>query len=117
MRQIADTGALAFSFIPPADPVADGEALEERAGIIAEGCGLDQATALREARLCIERARAWSGFIADVGRFLAAPVADRAGLLARYRTEAAARYGEGAARTMAAEIRNWIAVRRRSAEG
>ena len=101
----------AFSFTPPVDPEAEREALEERASIIAEGCGLDQATALREARLCIGRARTWSTFIANVGRILAAPEADQAGLLARYRTEAAARYGEETARRMAAEMQNWIAAR------
>jgi hypothetical protein len=107
----------AFSFTPPVDPEAEREALEERAGIIAEGCGIDQATALREARGCIARARTWSTFIANVGRILAAPEADQAGLLDRYRTQAAARYGEETARTMAAEMQNWIAARRRSGEG
>jgi hypothetical protein len=101
----------AFSFTPPVDPEAEREALEERAGIIAEGCGFDQATALREAQLCIARARTWSTFIANVGRILAAPEADQASLLARYRTEAAARFGEETARTMAAEMQNWITSR------
>jgi hypothetical protein len=106
----------ALSFTPPVDPEAEREALEERASIIAEGCGIDQATALREAQLCIGRARTWSTFIANVGRILAAPEADQAGLLVRYRTEAAARYGEETARTMAAEMQNWIAARSRSDE-
>ncbi len=114
MQQPAADCAPAFSFTPPVDPEAESEALEERAGIIAEGCGIDHATALREARLCIGRARAWSTFIANVGRILAAPEADQAGLLDRYRTEAAARYGEETARTMVAEMQNWIASRRQS---
>jgi hypothetical protein len=46
-------------------------------------------------------------------RILAAPEADEAGLLDRYRTEAAARYGEETARRMVAEMQNWIAARRR----
>ena len=78
MQQPAADCTPAFSFTPPVDPEAEREALEERAGIIAEGCGIDQATALREARLCIGRARAWSTFIANVGRILAAPEADQA---------------------------------------
>jgi len=106
--------ALTFSFIAPVDPEAEREALEERAGIIAEGCGIDQATALREARLCIGRARTWSTFIANVGRILAAPETNQPDLLACYQAEAAARYGEETARTMAAEIQNWIAARRQS---
>jgi hypothetical protein len=114
MQQPAADCIPAFSFLTLVDPEAEREALEERAGIIAEGCGIDQATALREARLCIGRARAWSTFIANVGCILAAPEADQAGLLVRYRTEAAASYGEETARTMVAEMRNWIAARRRS---
>jgi hypothetical protein len=107
----------AFSFALPVGPESDREALEERAGLIAEGCGLDLATTLREAHLCIGRARAWSTFVANAGRILAAPAADQASLLAHYRTEAAARYGEATARTMAAEMQHWIASRRRSGEG
>jgi hypothetical protein len=103
----------AFSFTPPVDPEAEREALEERAGIIAEGCGIDQATALREARLCIGRARAWSTFIANVGRILAAGEADQASLLARSRTQAAASYAHEPARTGAAETQHRIAARRR----
>ena len=113
MQQPVADCAPAFSFLAPVDPEAEREALVERAGIIAEGCGIDQATALREARGCIGRARAWSTFIANVGRILAASEADQAGLLVRYQAEAAARYGEETARTMVAEMRNWIAARRR----
>jgi hypothetical protein len=111
LQQPAADCTPAFSFITLVDPEAEREALEERAGIIAEGCGFDQATALREAQLCIARARTWSTFIANVGRILAAPEADQAGLLARYRVEAAASYGEETARRMAAEMQNWIAAR------
>ncbi|MGA8055964.1 MAG: hypothetical protein WCA12_19260 [Burkholderiales bacterium] len=117
MQQRVADSARAFSFTPPVDPESDREALEERAGLIAEGCGLDPATALREAHLCIGRARAWSTFIANAGRILAAPAADQGRLLARYRTEAAARYGEATARTMAAEMQHWIASPGRSGEG
>jgi hypothetical protein len=92
----------AFAFLAPVDPEAEREALEERAGIIAEGCGIDEATALREARLCIARARTWSTFIANVRRILAAPVINQPDLLARYLAEAAARYGEETARTVVA---------------
>jgi hypothetical protein len=113
MQQPSTDCTTAFLFLAPVDPEAEREALEERAGIIAEGCGIDQATALREARGCIGRARAWSTFIANVGCILAAPETDQAGLLVRYRTQAAARYGEETARTMAAEMQNWIAARRR----
>jgi hypothetical protein len=111
MQQPAADCTPAFSFSPPVDPEAERDALEERAGIIAEGCGIGQAAGLREARLCMGRARAWSTFIANVGRILAAPEADQASLLARYRTEAAARFGEETARTMAAEMQNWITSR------
>jgi hypothetical protein len=113
MQQPAADCTQAFSFTPPVDPEAERELLEERAGIIAEGCGIDQATALREARGCMGRARTWSTFIDNVGRVLAAPEADKASLLARYRTEAAATYGEETAQTMVAEMQNWIAARRR----
>jgi len=116
MQQPVADCAPAFSFLAPVDPEAEREALEERAGIIAEGCGIDQAAALGEARGCIPRARAWSTFIANVGRILAAPAADQASVLARYRTEAAARYGEETARTMIAEMQNWIAARRRTGD-
>ena len=116
MQQPAADCDLAFSFIAPVDPEAEREVLEERAGIIAEGCGIDQAMALREAQGCIARARTWSTFIANVGRILAAPEADQASLLTSYRTEAAARYGEETARTMIAEMQNWIAARRQSGD-
>ena len=45
------------------------EALEERAAIIAEGCGVDPAQAHQEARWRAERERTWRAFL----RILQAP--------------------------------------------
>src|SRR5262245_34235061 len=51
-----------FDFAPPSDPESDREALEERAAIIAEGCGLDSAQALQEAVWQAGREKAWRAF-------------------------------------------------------
>ena|ERR1035437_9822241 len=51
-----DAGGRLFDFAPPAD---DAEALEQRAAIIAEGCGIDQAMAFQEARWQADRERCW----------------------------------------------------------
>lgn len=80
-----------FCFSPPGDPANDAEALEERAAIIAEGCGIDQAAALQEARWQADRERCWLVFLRNAQRVLEAPAHEREGLLARYRIEAARR--------------------------
>ena len=46
LAAITSCDAKPFTFSPPSDLVAEHETLEERAAIIAEGCGMDQAAAL-----------------------------------------------------------------------
>jgi len=98
-----------FAFAPPNDPDSDREAIEERAGIIAEGCGMEPAHALQEALWQADREKAWRAFLLNAKRLLAAPEGERAALLDRYRAEAAKRYGEATAATMAETMRRWIA--------
>src|SRR5688572_20873856 len=78
-----------FDFSAPADP----EALEERACIIAEGCGMEYAQALQEARWQAERAASWAAFRRNAERILSAPQGQQWALIQRYEAEAAARYG------------------------
>ena len=101
-----------FTFTPPGDPANDDEALQERAAIMAEGNGWDDATALREARWQANRERAWRAFLLNAERILAAPAAKHGALLTRYQAEAARRYGEATGRDMAASLRSWIEARR-----
>jgi hypothetical protein len=100
-----------FDFSLPADPESDREALEERAGIIAEGCGMDHAKALQEARWQVERERAWRVFLRDAQRILHAPGGARQELVVQYETEAASHYGTSVAASMAASMRAWLAGR------
>jgi hypothetical protein len=100
-----------FDFAPPADPESDREAIEERAGIIAEGCGMEPAQALQEALWRADGERAWRAFISNAKRILSAPEGDRTALLHRYGREAAGRYGERAAADMACTMRGWIKTR------
>ncbi len=100
-----------FDFAPPADPENDAEALEERAGIVAEGCGMEPAQALQEARRQADRERAWRAFIGNAKRILDAPESARKALVNRYGAEAAERYGEPTAAAMAEAMRGWIAAR------
>jgi hypothetical protein len=94
-----------FEFAPPGDI----EALEERACIIAERCGIDHAQARQEARWQAERERAWRAFRLNAERILAIPEAQRPALLERYEAEAASRYGASVARDMAETMRRWVA--------
>ena len=104
----ADAGVEQFEFSPPSDPANDAEALEERAAIIAEGCGIDQARALQEARWQADRERCWRVFMGNAERILNVPAARRETMLADYRARAAQRYGEATARDMAGTLRNWV---------
>jgi len=104
-----------FGFFAPADPESDREALEERAGILGEANGCEQATALAEARWQAEKEKTWRVFIGNARRILDAPEAARKGFLDRYHAEAARRYGELTARHMARTMQSWVAAR--AAEG
>lgn len=105
LRQISEQ----FAFSPASDPVSDAEALQERAAIIAEGCGLDQAQALQEARWHAHREQCWRVFLVNAQRILEAPMHRRNEMLANYQGEASRRYGEATARDIAGTMRNWIA--------
>jgi hypothetical protein len=106
-----------FEFAPPGDPDSDREALEERAAIIAEGCGLDPAQALQEAVWQADRERAWRAFLRNAKLILAASEGQRTALLDRYRVEAEDRYGQATAGTMARTMRGWISARTIEDEG
>jgi hypothetical protein len=99
-----------FDFAPPNDPENDREAIEERAAIIAEGCGMAPAKAHQEAVWQADRERAWRAFIRNAKRILTASEGQRAALLDQYRAEAAGRYGEVTAATMAGTMCRWIAT-------
>jgi hypothetical protein len=77
-----ECNAQLFDFAPPADPESDREAIEERAGIIAEGRGMDPAQALQEARWQTHRELSWRAFLPTSKRVLYAAEGARAGLLA-----------------------------------
>ena len=97
-----------FIFAPPGDPANDDEALQERAAIMAEANGWNDATALKEARWQADRERCWRTFLRNAARVLAAPEAEREGLLAQYRAEADRRYGERTALDMAQSLASWV---------
>lgn len=110
-RQTGDpTGAPTgvFDFSPPGDPANEDEALQERAAIMIEANGWDEATALREARWQADRERCWRTFLRNAARVLAAPEDEREALLAGYRAQAERRYGERAARDMAQSLASWV---------
>ena len=100
-----------FEFTPPGDPPNDDEALQERAAIMAEANGWDDATALQEARLQADKERCWRGFLRNAARILAVPANKREGILGRYQDEAARRYGEGAGADMASSLESWVRAR------
>lgn len=108
-QQLAIPGSAEFVFAPPSDPASDAEAFQERAAIIAEGSGMDQAQALQEARWHVDREQCWRVFLHNAQRILAAPISRRAALLADYQAQAARRYGEATAQDMAGTMHNWIA--------
>lgn len=100
-----------FCFSPPGDPANDGEALQERAAIMAEGNGWDDVMALQEARWQADKERCWRGFLLNAKRVLDAPGLQREGLLARYQIEAAKRYGQATGENMACGLRAWVKAR------
>ncbi len=100
-----------FDFAPPGDPANDYEAFRERAAIMAEANGWDEATALRETRWGADRERCWRGFLLNAKRILGVPRAQREALLGRYRREATKRYGERAGADMAAGMAAWVTAR------
>jgi len=102
------TDPAVFDFALPADPDSDREAIEERAAIVAEGCGMESVQALLEARWHVEREQSWRVFLHNARRILEAPVAARAGLLERYHAEAIGQYGRVTAQTMAGTMRRWL---------
>lgn len=97
-----------FTFAPPGDPVNDAEALAERAAIMAVENGMDDATALQEARWQADRERCWRVFLCNAQRILEAPAHDQDGLFTTYQVEAARRYGEATGRDMAQSLRSWV---------
>jgi hypothetical protein len=99
-----------FKFVAPGGPY-DEEELEERAGIIAEGCLLDQDTALQEARWQLDRAQAWKTFLHNAETILNAPAEQCEALLALYEIEARWRYGAKLAADMGATMRRWVESR------
>jgi hypothetical protein len=100
-----------FTFAPPGDPANDAEAVAERAAIMAEANGWDDARALQEARWQADRERCWRAFLRNAERILAAPEGYREALLARYRAEAERRYCEHTARDMALSLASWVRAR------
>ncbi len=97
-----------FDFAPPGDPANDDEAFRERAAIMAEANGWNDAAALQEARWEADRERCWRAFLRNAARVQAAPKAEREALLARYRAEAGRRYGERTALDMAESLASWV---------
>jgi hypothetical protein len=100
-----------FDFALLTDPDSDQEALEERAAIVAEGCGVAPTQALREARWQAEREQTWRAFLRNARRILDAPAGQRRALLERYHAEAAAHYGEPTAGFMVGTMRRLVAAR------
>ena len=100
-----------FTFAPPGDPANDAEAVAERAAIMGIENGMDEATALQEARWQADRERCWRAFLRNAACVLVAPEGERAGLLAIYAAEASRRYGERSGADMAASLRGWVNAR------
>ena len=100
-----------FSFTPPGDPANDDEALQERVAIMIEANGMDEATALQEARWQADRERCWRGVLRNAARVLEAPLTQREGLLVRFEAEATGRYGRATGAAMAEGLRSWVTVR------
>lgn len=107
----AESTAQGFEFSAPPDPASDAEALQERAAIISEGCGINPAQALQEARWAAHREQCWRVFIRNAARILEAPAQERHCLLFQYQDEAVRRYGQAPGGHMAAEMRAWITAR------
>lgn len=99
-----------FSFSPPGDPTNDDEALLERVAIMMQS-GMDEATALQEARWNTDRERCWRGFLRNAQHILDAPSAQREELLAVYETEATQRYGHPTTSYMADSLRAWVTIK------
>ena len=100
-----------FSFSAPGDPANDSEALAERAAIMAEANGWNDATAMQEARWQADRERCWRAFLCNAKQILEAPAHQRDKLLALYQIEATRRYGQAAGADMAGSLRSWIKAR------
>ena len=100
-----------FTFAPPGDPANDAEAMAERAAILVVENGMDDATALQEARWQADRERAWRAFLRNAERILEAPAPEREDLLGTYQIEAARRYGERTGTDMAKSLESWVRAR------
>lgn len=100
-----------FIFAPPGDAANDEEAIKERAAIMGVENGLNDATALKEARWQADRERAWRAFLLNAERVLRAPEAQRETLLIQYQAEATRRYGAATGRDMARSMASWITAR------
>jgi hypothetical protein len=117
LRKAADCAATVgtsrdpFDFTPLGDPTNDDEALRERAAIIAEASGWNNARALQEARWQSDRERCWRTFLRHAGRVQAAPEAQREAILAAYEAGAIRRYGEATGAEMARSLASWVRAR------
>ena len=99
-----------FDFNPPSNPANDDEALQERVAMMMES-GMDEATALQEARWNADRERCWRGFLRNAQRVLDASLSQREDLLAQYRKEAIRRYGDVTGDNMADSLRAWVTTK------
>ena len=105
-----DRSVEVFCFTPPGDHGNDDEALQERVAIMMES-GMDEATALQEARWNADRERCWRGFLRNAQRVLDASLSQREDLLAQYRKEAIRRYGDVTGDDMADSLRAWVTTK------
>ncbi len=76
--------------------------------IMMEANGLDEATALREARWQADREKCWRAFLRNAQGIGAAPKQHRERLLARYQSEAIKRYGVRTGLDMVESLRSAI---------
>lgn len=110
---VAQISQVTFQFTTPSNPANDGEALRERAAIMAVENGWNETTALQEARWTLDRERCWRAFLLNAERVLAAPGAPkREAMLVIYKAEAIHRYGESTGTDMALSLASWVWARR-----
>jgi hypothetical protein len=101
-----------FDFVPRADPDSDREAIEERAAIIAEGCGTGPIQARQEAFWHAHREQAWRRFLLQHARIvLEAPPGRLESLLDQYEKAAAAAFGRATGLHMARTMRRCVVAR------
>jgi hypothetical protein len=99
-----------FSFTPPGKHTNDDDMLPKRVAVML-GSGMNEATALQEARWNADRERCWRGFLRNAQNILDAPSAQREELLAVYETEANRHYGHPTTSYMADSLRAWVTIK------